>query len=211
MSMCPVSRRVPSALFRTGALLAFALLAGCSSAPVPDVAYYVMPAPAAVTPRATPAFESPIVVDGFQADGLHGEQAILYATKPGGSLKAYHYQLWNDPPSRLVQRRLMKRLRDENVSALVADRLASGLSAIHVSGYIERFERISTGADAWAADVSIEVRVDTAGDDLPLLLKSYAAREPAENGTINATVRAFARALDTALEQFAQDLVQVEQ
>lgn len=195
-------------------LAAFALtLAGCGSTPVPDIAYYRMPdfrATDGGAARATPLFQIPIVVDPFLADGLHSEQAILYAAKEGASVKAYHYQLWNDAPVRLVQRRLIQRLRAENISPVVSDRLPSSVATIHLSGLVEHFERVNLGGDTWVVDVSVEIRADLGQDGLPAILKTYSARVPTESVSIQATVRAFSQGLDQVLGEFVEDLSQVE-
>jgi cholesterol transport system auxiliary component len=197
-------------MLRWAAIVALALsLAACGSQPVPDVAYYVLPPARDVVARDTPAFATPVLVDVFLADGLHAEQAILYSTKPGSSIKAYHYQLWNDPPTRLVQRRLIKRLRDAAVSPLVTDRIPGGLSLLHINGYINRFERINTGT-TWAAVVDIELRVDSGDDQLPLLLKTYAAQVDADSDSMQGTVRAFTHALDQVLAEFTEDLATLQ-
>jgi uncharacterized lipoprotein YmbA len=193
---------------RSLSLVALLALAGCASAPVPDVAYYKMPDPR-VEPRAAPAFPMPVVVDTLLADGLHGEQSILYATKPGGSVRAYHYQRWNDPPVRLLQRRLIRMLRDGNVSPVVADRLPTSAAAVRVSGLVERFERVRR-EDGWYAEVRVELRADVGEEALPAILRSYEAAVPAGADTIEATVRAFAQATDKALASFVADLAQVE-
>lgn len=193
-------------VLRWAVIVALALsLASCGSQPVPDVAYYVLPPAKDVVALEAPAFSTPVLVDVFLADGLHGEQAILYSTKPGSNIRAYHYQLWNDPPARLVQRRLIKRLRDANVSPLVTDRVPSGLSILHINGYVNRFERINTGT-TWAAAIDIDLRVDSGDDQLPLLLKTYAAQVDADTDTMQGTVRAFTRALDQVLAEFTEDL-----
>jgi cholesterol transport system auxiliary component len=191
------------------ALAAVLGLGGCASAPVPEVSYYRMPEPQAPAPRSEPAFQMPVVVDTLLADGLHGEQSILYATKPGGSVRSYHYQRWNDPPVRVLQRRLIRILRDANVSPIVADRLPTSVSAVRVSGVVDRFERVKR-ADGWYAEVRIEFRADVGDEPLPAVLKSYEAAVPAGGESIEATVRAFAAAVDQVLGAFAADLAQVE-
>jgi ABC-type uncharacterized transport system auxiliary subunit len=191
-----------------------ALLAGCGSTPVPDIAYYRMPEVNAerVTRQGEtgPLFQIPIVVDPFLADGLHSEQAILYAAKEGASVKAYHYQLWNDAPVRLVQRRLIQRLRAEHISPVIADRLPGSVAAIHVSGIVEQFERVNLGEERWVVDVALEIRADLGQEGLPAILKSYRARVPAESESIQATVRAFAQGLDQILGEFVTDLSAIE-
>jgi cholesterol transport system auxiliary component len=187
-----------------------ALLAACGSAPVPDQAYYRLPPAADVTRLPQPAFADPILVDTFTADGLHQEQAILYATTEGGSVKAYHYQLWNDPPASLLQRRLIARLRQAGItSGVVADRVPSQLSAVRVSGLIDRFERQKT-ATGWVAAVQLEMRVDVGTNELPVLLKSYESLQPADNESIQATIRAFAAAIDDVFARFVEDFAKSE-
>jgi uncharacterized lipoprotein YmbA len=191
------------------AVLAVLLLAGCSTTPVPEVAYYRMPEPQAGPPRERPAFQMPVVVDTLLADGLHGEQSILYATRPGGSVRSYHYQRWNDPPVRLLQRRLIRILRAGNVSPVVADRLPTSIAAVRISGVVDRFERVKRD-DGWYAEVRIELRADVGEEPLPAILRTYEAAVPAGAESIQATVRAFATATDQVLGDFATELAGVE-
>lgn len=186
-------------------LLAALALAACASDPIPEVTYFRLPPPAPVEARSPPALQDPVVVDVFLADGLHGEQAILYQNRPGSGIKAYHYQLWNDPPVRMLQRRLIRRLRDAGISPLVTDRLSTNLAAVRVSGVLESFERVRNG-EGWDVSVAIEMRADSSGSALPQLLKTYSATVPAESATIQAAVRAFAVAVDQVFGEFAHDL-----
>lgn len=184
-------------------------LAGCAVAPVPEVAHYRMPAASGLVARESPAFQMPVIVDTFQADGLHGEQSILYATRPDSSIKSYHYQRWNDPPVRLLQRRLIRRLREENVSPMVADRLPTSVRAMRVSGIIERFERVKID-DTWYAVVRLELRAEISEEGLPAILRSFEASVPAASDSIQASVRAFAQATDQVLGEFTAELAQVD-
>ncbi|HVF33927.1 MAG TPA: ABC-type transport auxiliary lipoprotein family protein [Candidatus Saccharimonadia bacterium] len=195
-------------LRRVCALAVVAALAGCESAPIPDVTHYRMPTQEKREPAGAPLFADPIVVDVFLADGLYSEQSILYQTTPSGPVKAYHYQLWNDPPIRLLQRRLIRRLRNEGVAPLVADRLPVSLNAIRVSGLIEHFERVKAD-EAWRVIVRVELRVDHGDQGLPILLESYEVTEPTDGESIQATVRAFARATDEINARFVADLRKV--
>lgn len=200
-------RRVPS---RFAVLAATALLAACGSTPVPDQSYYKLPPNEGVTQFPEARFADPILVDTFLSDGLHDEQAILYATVEGGSLRAYHYQLWNDPPVRLLQRRLIARLRDTGItSGVIADRVPSQVSAFRISGLIDRFERQKTDS-GWVAAVTLEMRVDVGTNELPVLLKSYESLQPADNDSIQATVRAFAAAIDDVFARFVDDFAKSE-
>lgn len=108
-------------------ILVVALLASaCSSPTVPDMTYYRLPPASETVLAKAPALPIPVDVSVFAADGLYAEQALIYT--PGGdgpSLKTYHYQIWIDPPARLLQRRLIGVLRRARGSA-AGDRPPAG-------------------------------------------------------------------------------------
>ncbi|MEO6064707.1 MAG: ABC-type transport auxiliary lipoprotein family protein [Lysobacterales bacterium] len=190
--------------------LSLFFLAGCGTVPeVPEVRYYRMPpateAPGAETEAA--AFQQALVVEPLSADGVYNEQAILYSLKPDGNLKPYHYQLWSDPPGRLLQRRLIENLRNARMAPLVTDRLPMAQPSRRITGLIERFERVrlNAGEERWQVYVALQFRLDS-NDARPLLSKSYRAEVPAESASIQATVRAFARAIDQCFAEFRADL-----
>ena len=71
-------------------VLIAAALSSCRAPPVPDEAYFRMPA---VDIDATSSAEPdsdllPIVVDPLRAHGVYNDQAILYALEPEGSIKS---------------------------------------------------------------------------------------------------------------------------
>lgn len=186
-----------------------AALAACTAPAVPDVAYFRMPAYALAEPVTGAAkWPLPILVEPLRANGLYNDQSILYALKPEGSIKAYHYQLWNEAPGVLLQRRLIDMLRAHRASKLATDRLPAALDAIRISGSVERFERIQTPS-GWMARVRIELRVERDAQSLPLLLSEYGADVPADSDTIESSVRAFARAIDVSMEAFWAELATV--
>ena len=183
--------------------LLVALIAGCSAPAVPDQSYFRLPAvnvEAAVPPRRS----LPIVVEPYRANGVYNDQAILYATSPEGSIKAYHYQLWDEAPSTLLQRRLIAELRARGAAELVTNRLPAALPALRIGGQVEQFERVR-GARGWFVRVRLELHVERDVQSAPLLLKTYAAEVAAESDTIQSSVRAFARAIDQCHAAFWSD------
>lgn len=194
---------------RTGVVVLAAVLGACAAAPVPDIAYYRMPSVRDADALTEKFFVMPIVVDSMIADGVYNDQAILYVTKPEGSIKAYHYQLWDEPPGQLLQRRLVDTLRARQASHLVSDRLPPSIDSLRISGRIERFERAKLG-EQWLARVRIELRVERGTQFEPLLLSEYGADVPASSDSIQATVRAFAAAIDQSYAAFWAELQKVE-
>lgn len=189
------------------AAVAALLLSACASAPgIPDTIYFRLP------PRETPPslprapLAQPIVVDTLLADGLHSDQAIIYSLDADGArLKAYHYQLWVDPPVRMLQRRLIGALRDAKVAEIVADRLPNQVQAVRIEGRLERFERVRT-ANGWNVAVGLSLRADRRDGKGPLVLKDYALELPAQGDSVRDSVDAIGVAIDRLFAEFIGDL-----
>lgn len=186
--------------------VAAVLLAACGSTPVPEVRYYTLPAATGIEAAADPVLSLPIRVESFSADGLHSEQGILYATSPNGPVRTYHYQLWNDPPPSLLQKRLIARLRAANYSSVVAARLPGEVGAFNLSGDVQTFERVRGADGNWRVEIRLELRADVGDTELPVVLKTYSASVPTESESMQATARAFAAGIDDIFARFLADL-----
>jgi cholesterol transport system auxiliary component len=185
------------------------LLAACSPPSVPDVTYFRLPAAAPLTRVAKPLSVLPIEVETFRAEGLYAEQAVIYATgTDAGSLRAYHYQLWSDPPSRGLQERLTAGLRDSGIAPLVSNRLPASVQALRIQGRIVRYERVPQAQGVVAA-VEFQMRVEQDSGE-PLLEQSYGAEQAASDDTMAATAQAFGAAVDNAFNKFQADLIALE-
>ncbi len=188
-------------------VLAVSLLSACASAPgIPETTYFRLPPRPAVEAAAEPAFLHPIAVDTFIADGLHSDQALIYSLDPAGArLRAYHYQLWVDPPVRMLQRRLIGLLREANAAGTVADRLPAQTRRVRVSARLERFERIRRD-EGWVTAVTLQMRVDGPEGDLPMLLREYSEEVPAGGPSVRDSVLALGSAVDRIYAAFLGDL-----
>jgi uncharacterized lipoprotein YmbA len=197
-------------MLRAAALCIYILFIGaCSVASVPDVTYFRLPPATPPARMSKPLSVLPIEVETFRAEGLYAEQAIIYAVSAdAGALRAYHYQLWSDPPSRHLQERLTLRLRDSGISPLVSDRLPASVQALRIQGRILRYERIKRDAGVVVA-VAFEMRVEQETGE-PLLEQNYSAEEAAGDDSMAATVRAFASAVDATFAKFQADLITLE-
>ncbi|MBS0569408.1 MAG: membrane integrity-associated transporter subunit PqiC [Proteobacteria bacterium] len=185
--------------------LALGLLAACSVDPVPDVTYFRLPAPSALPHADKPLSALPIEVETFRGDGIYAEQALIYATTPqADALRAFHYQLWSDPPSRALQARLTGMLRDSGITSVVTDRLPASTPALRVHGRIVRFERVPRDG-GFVAVVALEIRVDQDQGE-PLLERTYRSEIAAADPSIAATVDAFGKAIDKDFAAFHADL-----
>jgi cholesterol transport system auxiliary component len=194
-------------------LIALALLVmtlgACSSPSVPDVTYFRLPPAQPLPHAAKPLSLLPIEVEVFTGEGIYAEQALLYATTPdAGSLRAYHYQVWSEPPSQALQARLVGLLRESGISPLVTDRLPASTPALRIHGQIVRYERVKRDT-GFVASVSLQLRVDQDQGE-PVLEKTYSAEKPASDVNIEASVAAFGAAVDQAFAAFYADLTALE-
>ena len=192
---------------RLALLVLVLLLGGCATSPgIPDTTYFRLPPRKPMAAAERPVSVQPIVVETLLADGLHSDQAIIYSLDPEGArLRAYHYQLWVDPPVRMLQRRMIGALRDARVAGIVTDRLPAQVASMKVEGRIERFERVKT-ATGWHVAVSLSLRADARDGKPPLVLREYAVELPTDGDSVRDSVNAMGAALDQIFEQFVTEL-----
>lgn len=193
------------------ATLVTLFLCACGNVPgVPDHTYFHMGKPQALAVADAQVFNTPIVVNLFAADGLYADRALIYALNPEASeLRQYHYQLWTDPPTRSLQRRLLIQLRDAAIAPLVIDELPASQAALRISGTILRFERVPTAAGGFIASAVLRLRVDRP-DGTPQMDEIYHADEPASDNRLGSTVVAMSTAVDRIVVDFYTDLLKSE-
>jgi ABC-type uncharacterized transport system auxiliary subunit len=186
--------------------LLLTLLVGCGGAPaVPDFTWFRLPIWQPLPPSA-PLSSAPIVVESFSADGLYADQALIYALDADAqALRQYHYQLWTDPPTRILQRRLIAQLRETQAAALVTDALPASQTALRIKGIILRFDRVPAADGGQHAVVALKLRAD-AVDGTPLIDDYYRADVAATDASLKATVDAYGAAIDTIFARFQTDL-----
>ncbi len=183
----------------------FLALGACSSPAVPDVTYFRLPPPAALPHDDKPLTLLPIEVQIFRTEGIYAEEALIYSSDAQATqLRAYHYQLWSDPPSRGLQDRLTKMLRQSGISSLVTDSLPASTQALRVQGRITHYERIQN-AGVYTVRVAFDMRVEQDSGE-PVLEQTYTADANAPDATIGGTVQAFGAAVDQAFAKFYGDL-----
>ncbi len=194
-------------MHRVAVVLLLLGLSACGGvATIPENTYFRLP-PAVPPPAlSAPVSARPIVVDVFTADGLQNQQAMLYSLDARGTqLRSYHYQLWAEPPGRMLQRRLIHTLRTSGASGMVVDRLPPGAAQMRIRGLLTDFERLREG-NASVASVGIQLRVEVADRADPWLLREYRAQVPADGTSIEAYVEAMGRAVDGIYAEFLGDL-----
>jgi ABC-type uncharacterized transport system auxiliary subunit len=103
----------------------------------------------------------------------------------------------------MLQRRLIRVLRQIDAAPQVSDRLPASANVLRISAVIQRFERIED-AGVWHVDVALQMRVERAGELLSE--EVYSARIPAADAEIPASVAAYGQALDQIYAAFVAEL-----
>ncbi len=186
-------------------LCCFLLLAGCSSqAPLPTDHYYRLPELRDIKPGEKRVGSISVIT--FQAEGLYQERAILY-TEDEIELKQYHYHLWADSPTRLLQERLAERLRLSSISDLVLNTF-EGHSELIIKGQIKAFERFQQkGSESVYVKLLLQVNSNT--KHAPILHKEYVQNVVLPSNNIANAIKAFAEAVDLIFSEFYIDLVEI--
>lgn len=194
--------------WRTGivVLASAILLSGCGALePLPDFRYYALPSHSPVQKQAEPSLPVPLVIESLRTDGVRGERPILYTSAVDRvKLLQYHYQLWSEPPTTLVQQFLLHKLGDAGIASLVTDSLSLREPAWRISGALTRFERIRSDT-GWAAQVEMRLRVSD-GSTLPLLDQHFHAEVPASDENLETSIAAFSQALDQISDELLREL-----
>lgn len=188
----------------TTALIALALSACSAPEAIPDFRYYRLAPAAQIEALPKSVLDKPLVVENFRADGVHGERPILYANDIDSvKVSQYHYQLWNDPPPVMVQRRLQELLQEAHVSDYVTDRLSGRLPGYRLTGTVYRFERVLVEGRPTEAVLGVRLRLQADGAALPLVERDELLRVPVSGSTVEDS----AIALSSAVDQVARRLI----
>ena len=187
-------------------LPAILVLAACAKAPpvTPD-SFYRLPEPTAAGMPAVSLSHGIILVRPLLSDGLRSERPILFSDDPAGlTLRQHHYYFWVDTPQRMVQRQLIAYLRARRAAPMVVG--DSEVSADQViSGHIRRFE-YSRDGERRTVHLGLELRLDAAGSERPLLLRDYQVDLTVAGTGMDALVMAFEQGLARIFKGFVEDV-----
>ena len=181
------------------------MLTACGSAPpVPTDSFYrlTLPAQGMEKQRMT---EGVIHVGHFIAEGLYNERALLYTDDQHGMrLLQHHYHFWLTSPPRMLREHMVEFLRESDSAPTVITDSSRG-EGLRISGKVVEFEKQTTG-DLATANVALELRVDSGGEDLPRFIKQYRLKEDISGNSMTDTVAGFNSAVNKIYREFAGDI-----
>lgn len=181
-----------------------ALLLACVGGPAPRDHFYRIqaPAPAAL---AEPVFPGVVEVERFRADALTGGTRIVQRqAADSNELEPYAYHQWADPPTILLQNRLVAFLRETHAAPLVVTPELRAQADFAVLGRIAQLEH-QTGGGSPRAVVELELAVSRESDRAVLLQRVYREEQPAAGPSIAQGVDAASAAVSAIFTRFLAD------
>lgn len=153
----------------------------------------------------TPKLEGTVEVDRFNASGALQDRAIIFVEHDNPNvMHQYHYQLWSDPPTRLLQMATVDYLR----AAQLADQVVkSGLRIVPtytLTGDIKRLEHVVGNSSSVLVELEFGLRDFKDGSFV--WVKGYTATRAADDDSVAAATRAIGEAVEEILASLSADL-----
>jgi len=130
-------------------LLLALLLQACSSLPPPPADRYfrLSSPPAAATPPSTGLKR--IQVESFEAHGVYAERPLLFrAGGKAGATQQYRYDLWSEPPAKMLRDILVDHLRAQYSAERVWTSEARAPADFVVRGRLRALDQLLEGGSA---------------------------------------------------------------
>lgn len=184
-----------------------AALAGCGQqgVPVPTDRFHRLMVDAPPTAYPSPRIQGVLEVERFHAAGvLQGRPIVFVEHDRPNVLHQYQYQLWVDPPTRLLQDATVHFLREAQLAEQVVPAGLRIEPTYTLVGDIRKLEHV-VGNSA-SVVVQIEFGLRGHSDDHLVWVKSYAATRPVGDNTVGAATRAMSEAVGEILAKLAADL-----
>lgn len=196
-----------TSLGRWAVVLVAAALAGCGEqgVPVPTDRFHRLAVAGPESVYTSPRLHGILEVERFDAAGvLQGRQIIFVEHDSPNVLHEYHYHLWVDPPTRLLQNVTADYLREANLADQV---IVAGLRIepnYTLAGEIRQLEHV-VGNSA-RVSVELEFRLRKNETDSLVWAKTYKATRDVADDTVGSATRAMAEAVAEILTRLSADL-----
>jgi len=172
---------------------------------VPAERYHRLIVGAPTTVYDTPRLAGAMQVDRFHATGILEDRAIIFVEHDNPNvMRQYDYQLWADPPTRLLQIVTVDYLRD----AQLADQVVTTGQRIDATytliGDIKKLEHVVGNSSSVVVELEFGLRAP--GNGNLVWLKNYTARRTVKDDTVAGATRAISEAVAEILTGLSADL-----
>jgi ABC-type uncharacterized transport system auxiliary subunit len=178
--------------------------------PVADDSYFRLEPSHLEQQFTNPVLPGVLLVDMPVAAGVRRSRKMIYSEDPEHlRFQQYHYHHWEDSPPKLIQRRLTRMLQASGVVTSAIDRRAGSVNYL-LESRVVRFDRLMSGAGA-TAQIEIEFwLIDAQDQDHLLFHQRYEENVAATSMTMETSVIAFSRALESISKRLLADLGQLQ-
>jgi ABC-type uncharacterized transport system auxiliary subunit len=187
--------------------LACGVLAGCGQegVPVPTDRFHrlMIDSPATVYPA--PKLSGVLEVERFSANGvLQGRSIVFVEHDSPNVMHQYQYQLWSDPPTRMLQDATVDYLRDSQLADQVVPTGLRITPTYTLVGDIRQLEHVVGNSASVIVELEFGLRQNR--DDSLVWVKSYTATRAVKDDTVGAATRAMGEAVGEILTELSADL-----
>jgi ABC-type uncharacterized transport system auxiliary subunit len=183
------------------------VLAGCAGegVPVPTDRFHRLNVGAPATVYATPQLAGIVEVDRFRAAGVLHDRAIVFVEhdKPD-VLHQYHYQLWSDPPTRMLQMVTVDYLREAHLANQVVTTDLGSEPTYTLTGDIKKLEHIVGNSSSVAVEIEFGLRAHRDGS--LVWVKRYSESMTVKDDKVGTATRAISEAVTKILTNLSADL-----
>jgi ABC-type uncharacterized transport system auxiliary subunit len=189
-----------------GAILC-GVLAGCGEEgiPVPSDRFHRLSVGAPDTVYQTPKLNGVVEIDRFHATGVLQNRAIVFVeTDSPHVMHQYHYQLWADDPTRMLQNVTLEYLRDARVAdevVMTGFRIDPTYTLI---GDIKKLEHVVGNSSSVVVELEFGLREHKNGS--VVWAKSYSAGRKVKDDSVAAATRAISESVREILTRLSADL-----
>lgn len=173
--------------------------------PVPSDRFHRLTVGAPEVVYKSPRLTGIMEVDRFDAEDVLEDRAIVFTEHDNPNvLHQYQYQLWSDPPTRMLQTATVEYLR----AAQIADQVVkTGLRiepTYTLTGEIKKLEHMVGNSSSVLVEIEFGLKEHKAGD--LVWTKTYAVRKVVPEGSVAATTRVISEAVEEILASLSMDL-----
>ncbi len=157
-------------------------------------------------PAGQPILEGALMVGRLDADGLTRERPVIYSADDDvRSLAQHDYELWIEPPPRLLGAEMVRYLRSAEIADSVVTPDLRVRSDFEIIGTIQRFER-QIGRSGPSVTVSLDLALIDRDTDQLRVIDDYSAEVTCSDSSMDAAVTAFNEAIAGVFAEFLADI-----
>lgn len=183
------------------------ILAGCGGqgVPVPSDRFHRLSVGAPSTVYQTPSLAGTVEVERFLADGVLQDRAIVFVEHDNPNvLQQYQYQLWAEPPTRMLQAATVEYLREAHVADQVVDSDVRVEPSYTLTGEIKKLEHVRGNSSSVLVELEYRLQDYRRGD--LVWVKTYRVGKAARDASVAAATDAIGQAVADVLAMLSDDL-----